>query len=351
MDPTQAQHELNKGPMGNDHIFWPSFHTTPGMYSHGFDNSGIDPRPYSMSMFDQAGGMGHDQFLDLHHGLTSSTSDTWAEPDMPLLGEAVPCSRVSPTGTAYSSFSSSGTSDAMASMSIDPIEHPGGTPSGLCLLGGSFHDRNADMGMACPSTVSPKLLRINPSPAPTSTSSSESMHITPLTSGSSGDGGFSGASSFEQRHAPPASSPKRTTSKPRKELPNKPKSSRFLPATPDHSQPKGKSKAPKQPRTAEQALAHRSKQTVIQPRPAGLRPAGSDPVSPKITPKVTERTKKDDFLITSKLSGMTYREIRRKGNFTEAESTLRGRFRTLTKHKDARVRKPEWEDNDVSIPE
>jgi hypothetical protein len=47
---------------------------------------------------------------------------------------------------------------------------------------------------------------------------------------------------------------------------------------------------------------------------------------------------------------MTYKEIRRKGGFIEAESTLRGRFRTLTKHRDARVRKPEWTENDVSLP-
>lgn len=62
------------------------------------------------------------------------------------------------------------------------------------------------------------------------------------------------------------------------------------------------------------------------------------------------RAAKDDFLIRSKLAGMTYKEIRRKGNFSEAESTLRGRFRTLTKDKEARVRKPEWQDNDVSSP-
>ena len=45
---------------------------------------------------------------------------------------------------------------------------------------------------------------------------------------------------------------------------------------------------------------------------------------------------------------MTYREIRKQGNFKEAESTLRGRYRTLTKSKEARVRKPEWQDKDVS---
>lgn len=59
------------------------------------------------------------------------------------------------------------------------------------------------------------------------------------------------------------------------------------------------------------------------------------------------REAKDDFLVRSKLAGMSYKDIRRLGKFTEAESTLRGRFRTLTKHKTARVRKPEWNENDV----
>jgi hypothetical protein len=59
------------------------------------------------------------------------------------------------------------------------------------------------------------------------------------------------------------------------------------------------------------------------------------------------REEMDKFLVQSKLDGMSYKEIRRKGGFSEAESTLRGRFRTLTKKKDERVRKPEWDENDV----
>lgn len=59
----------------------------------------------------------------------------------------------------------------------------------------------------------------------------------------------------------------------------------------------------------------------------------------------------DEFLVNAKLSGMSYRDIRREGGFVEAESTLRGRFRTLTKTKSARVRKPRWTDNDVSTLE
>jgi hypothetical protein len=57
---------------------------------------------------------------------------------------------------------------------------------------------------------------------------------------------------------------------------------------------------------------------------------------------------KDAFLVQCKLSGMSYREIKEKGRFPEAESTLRGRFRTLTKRKEYRVRKPEWQQDDVS---
>lgn len=57
---------------------------------------------------------------------------------------------------------------------------------------------------------------------------------------------------------------------------------------------------------------------------------------------------RDEFLVRSKLTGMSYRDIRIKGNFTEAESTLRGRFRTLTKRKEQRVRKPQWHEKDVS---
>lgn len=64
--------------------------------------------------------------------------------------------------------------------------------------------------------------------------------------------------------------------------------------------------------------------------------------------KTARRNSKDGFLIRSKLSGMSYREIKVKGRFKEAESTLRGRFRTLTKRKEQRVRKPQWQERDVS---
>lgn len=55
------------------------------------------------------------------------------------------------------------------------------------------------------------------------------------------------------------------------------------------------------------------------------------------------------FLIECKRRGLSYKDIKRIGGFKEAESTLRGRFRTLTKAKDQRVRKPKWQERDVCI--
>jgi hypothetical protein len=64
--------------------------------------------------------------------------------------------------------------------------------------------------------------------------------------------------------------------------------------------------------------------------------------------EMEELSDRDRFLVLSKQQGMTYKDIRKQGGFAEAESTLRGRYRTLTKNKEARVRKPEWLENDVS---
>jgi hypothetical protein len=58
-------------------------------------------------------------------------------------------------------------------------------------------------------------------------------------------------------------------------------------------------------------------------------------------------TAKDRELIEWKKQGLSYKEIKARGGFDEAESTLRGRYRTLTKPKHLRVRKPEWQPKDV----
>lgn len=62
-----------------------------------------------------------------------------------------------------------------------------------------------------------------------------------------------------------------------------------------------------------------------------------------------EREEQNRFLVQCRRKGMSYREIRKKGGFREAESTLRGRFRDLTKPKEERLRRPEWTCHDVSL--
>jgi len=104
-------------------------------------------------------------------------------------------------------------------------------------------------------------------------------------------------------------------------------------------------------RRAEATAPRSSEPKRIEPKPASPTPPQSYtnlPQSSSTAQATHHRDAKDDFLVKSKLAGMSYKEIRRQGKFSEAESTLRGRFRTLTKHKAARVRKPEWEENDVS---
>ncbi|KAK3081295.1 hypothetical protein LTS18_008234, partial [Coniosporium uncinatum] len=58
---------------------------------------------------------------------------------------------------------------------------------------------------------------------------------------------------------------------------------------------------------------------------------------------------KNAFLVRAKMGGMSYKAIREAGGFREAESTLRGRFRSLTKDKHDRVRKPMWTKVDVRL--
>lgn len=79
-----------------------------------------------------------------------------------------------------------------------------------------------------------------------------------------------------------------------------------------------------------------------------IKPEAVRSISP--IPPNALRSEKDKFLVQARDSNMTYREIKQQGGFSEAESTLRGRYRALTKEKEARVRKPEWSSIDVSEP-
>ncbi|KAI6896279.1 hypothetical protein KC334_g11000, partial [Hortaea werneckii] len=50
----------------------------------------------------------------------------------------------------------------------------------------------------------------------------------------------------------------------------------------------------------------------------------------------------DELLFREWKKGTPYRRIKAIGKFKVAESTLRGRIRTMTKDKSERVRRPEW---------
>lgn len=85
--------------------------------------------------------------------------------------------------------------------------------------------------------------------------------------------------------------------------------------------------------------------STIHPEPTQLQHE-----NPAIKASLHYSDARNALLIEWKRAGLSYKDIKRIGGFKEAESTLRGRFRTLTKAKEQRVRKPKWPKRDVSIP-
>jgi hypothetical protein len=194
-------------------------------------------------------------------------------------------------------------------------------------------------------TISPKLTRIIPSPSFQSAPSSPT-HLFPRRD--SGSSSSSDGTVEDQPVTKASSTSKGPVPKPahrhqRTRLPSPPKSSsrgslsrRLLALAPSSTS---------KTKTTTTSSSKHLKPTK-EPKPSHH----SQPTEPATIPSRPDssRAAKDEFLLKSKAKGMTYKEIRRKGNFSEAESTLRGRYRTLTKPKDLRVRKPEWSENDVS---
>ena len=75
---------------------------------------------------------------------------------------------------------------------------------------------------------------------------------------------------------------------------------------------------------------------------------GSSNASPPVNGVIVAADARDQFLVDQRRKGTSYGDIKRLGGFSEAESTLRGRYRVLVKQKSDRVRKPEWSAKDVS---
>ncbi|KKA23182.1 hypothetical protein T310_2775 [Rasamsonia emersonii CBS 393.64] len=95
---------------------------------------------------------------------------------------------------------------------------------------------------------------------------------------------------------------------------------------------------------------NRARNTKTETQQKTSKKTKSSKSSNKPSSKTTSRTTaRDLFLLECKRRGMSYKEIKKIGRFEEAESTLRGRFRTLTKSKEQRVRKPKWEDGDIHL--
>ena len=79
------------------------------------------------------------------------------------------------------------------------------------------------------------------------------------------------------------------------------------------------------------------------------RPTQQLSIAPAATGTTASRKQRDQYLLDMREKGFTYKEIKETGDFDEAESTLRGRVRVLTKAQSERVRKPQWTDRDLRL--
>ncbi|KAI1426959.1 hypothetical protein F5Y12DRAFT_783541 [Xylaria sp. FL1777] len=343
--PSHPQY-TNKAAPGNEQMFFPD-HPAANAYAHDLAGS-FNQQQFQYPTFNPTNLCNPNLQIDFQHGLPSSTP---VYSNMPVFAEPFDYTHAN-SAALNSSFSSSAgssiASERMASMTLESEPLQGRTPamdfhsnyhaSSAGIQGGSWVGH-------CPATISPKMLRINPSPTPTS--SSESMQTSIPTTSSDSDLGPAVWDQHEARSALPA---KHSTQKARKELPTKPTKPRLAasssPREPEGS--KGKTKANIQQQSPLQCLTESASARAIPRAHQKVEVDDSVEAVPSSSTDA-ERDAKNRFLVESKLAGMTYRDIRRKGGFTEAESTLRGRFRTLTKNKEQRVRKPEWQDKDIRL--
>lgn len=92
--------------------------------------------------------------------------------------------------------------------------------------------------------------------------------------------------------------------------------------------------------------------TACPPAPWSSRPGGGTQdrfKTPRTAHTEAQRQHNDHVLVQGKKEGLTYKEIRSKMiGERPAESTLRGRYRSLTKARKDRVRRPTWTKLDVS---
>ncbi|KAJ9615766.1 hypothetical protein H2200_001843 [Cladophialophora chaetospira] len=88
--------------------------------------------------------------------------------------------------------------------------------------------------------------------------------------------------------------------------------------------------------------------TSLSPTP-DFKSSSTTPSKQHGTKGVQRDTSTDLLLVQLRQGGKSYKQIKEILGLEEAESTLRGRYRTLIKPKEARVRKPEWTCDDVRL--
>ncbi|KAI0408601.1 hypothetical protein F4802DRAFT_604842 [Xylaria palmicola] len=350
VSPNHPQYS-NKAVPGNEQMFFPD-HPATNAYTHDLAGS-FQQQQFQYPFHNPNGSCYPSLDVGFHHGLPSST-----EPysNIPVFAEPLEYTHISPV-TLNSSFSSSVgssiASERMASMTLEPGTSQGSMPP-MDFSGNHHHVSSTGIrGQSwvgnCPATISPKMLRIDASPTPTS--SSEPLQTAVQAAVSDSDLGPSACGQYETCSALLS---EHSDHKARKELPTKPTKPRLASSSPtthrEHVSSKGKSKVHAHQHSHQPPL-----RCLTKAAPAGLvahqRAAEVDDPADIASPALAdaERDAKNRFLVESKRAGMTYREIRRRGGFAEAESTLRGRFRTLTKNKEQRVRKPEWQEEDIRL--
>ncbi|KAK4184124.1 hypothetical protein QBC35DRAFT_442051 [Podospora australis] len=199
-----------------------------------------------------------------------------------------------------------------------------------------------------PDTISPKLLQLRSTPTPSS--SSESMRTSYLSPGD-------GVGDYHTHN--PNTDALRTvqtiaSSKPRTMLPDHP---RVLLSNPDTIASSSDEKTSRHDNGVVRSAATKK---LIKPKgksrrsrqSASLRLASSRINAAgrvKYAESEHDRKVKDDFLIQGRAKGLTFKQIKVEGGYLEAESTLRGRFRTLTKPVEKRLRNPRWYPVDVRL--
>lgn len=348
--PSHPQYS-NKAVPGNEQMVF-SDHPAANAYTHDLVDNFNNQQPFQYPSYSPNGLCNPNPGVEFRQGLPPSAE---MYPRYPVFAEPFEYADISPT-TFHSSLSSSAgssmASERMALMTLEPCpqhDDPVAVDFRTTHHASPTSLQGHNWGALCPATISPKLLRINPSPALTSASESTQTGI-PATGGDS-DFESSAWDRHEAGNPPPM---KRSNHRSRKELPTKPTKSRLASSSLPRELAASKAKSKTH---AHQHSPHSALRCLTEPAPAKLAPrdhsaAEADELIEEapVVSADAERDAKNRFLVESKLSGMTYREIRLQGGFTEAESTLRGRFRTLTKSKSQRVRRPEWQDKDVSCP-